>query len=1103
MKKLFTFSLFVLAITVSIHAVWADDIPDAVCGNLVQDILKNLKRSRGLCVDIACGTGQISTAIAKETDIYVHGFEDTDTLLESARKRAEKAGIYGSDIHFEKGNMAELPYPDHSIDCVIRGDMYQGGAEDINYSEIFRILAPGGIAYIGQSSHVKHRFKLTKGELTKALNKAGISTYSIVSKDGVWAVIHKKKPSGIGGWSHEIRPLGRKSNSIRANAHNLGAAQDDLAKGPFTLAFTCGPVSPGGKGASQTMNNGYFVLRWGGMRGRKTPHKLQVFNGYNGIFLWETMLQSNSGHSLISDDQYIFLVDGTDLVCFNIETGKQLWQKPPQDAAAGMTSWTVFAYADGVLTAGLDSKKSTAIKHIYAFNPMTGEKQWDKQLSAQANSMCMGKSTVFVSCTDNSLKALRVKTGAQLWSKEKVRVSCLRYWPGKNWIICGRDAYNAKDGTRVRSSINRGIIGGPYHLSGGLGRPRLGKEHYYVAGFSAVEVATQKNVGAHFSYGDPAHPKMIVPSGYNCGLGYVRCYGLTGSTHCVFTNYKGLVIGNVDSLTDETLPQFFYYDQLCRPDCDANVIAGNGRVLCPPTGCGCDLNIKTAVALAPISLKQYKREISQDIQLEKGEAYPDKVNFKPDPSAWPAFRHDSGHTGITDDTLNLPLAKRWVTTLNGTLTPPVAADGRIFVASDNHKVYGLSRKSGDIIWSFTTGGSVLRSPVYWQGRVYAGSMDGYCYCLRADTGKLIWRFRGAPVKRYFNLQGKPVSVWPVSGGVVVDNGVVNFYAGLAAADRVFVYALNAQKGTVIWGHDKAGRAVEFMPTEVINGRTIAKTGASPFGMNPWGILAANDTTLFIPLGMRPPGGIDRKSGDIKWFAHRGNSTQRSSYHIQWKGSMTGHAGGHTVVLGGKEWVFAGGHNTLSQKSQPFKVYQQNNGRQMYQDHPNLFMTKRNDPPDKWVYFRNPKPGPDFGASIANCWGQSAVTVGGYTHAPILDMNAGNTFPEGLLYNTYKHKIQNFKHVKRAQIANSKTGPPPKSDVTSFARGAVILTAQHHIVGTDGGTYIIIVKGTGQEKQSVSSLKESGSPVTDGLAVSGGNLIVSTKNSNVVCMGEAD
>jgi outer membrane protein assembly factor BamB len=106
-------------------------------------------------------------------------------------------------------------------------------------------------------------------------------------------------------------------------------------------------------------------------------------------------------------------------------------------------------------------------------------------------------------------------------------------------------------------------------------------------------------------------------------------------------------------------------------------------------------------------------------------------------------------------------------------------DNRLYVAQvDNHTIYCLDARGGEVHWSFTAGGRIDSPPtIYRKFRVLFGCADGYVYCLRASDGELVWRFRAAPEDRRMTAFEQVESVWPVHGSVLVQDGTVYCVAG--------------------------------------------------------------------------------------------------------------------------------------------------------------------------------------------------------------------------------------------------------------------------------------------------------------------------------------
>ena len=137
---------------------------------------------------------------------------------------------------------------------------------------------------------------------------------------------------------------------------------------------------------------------------------------------------------------------------------------------------------------------------------------------------------------------------------------------------------------------------------------------------------------------------------------------------------------------------------------------------------------------------------------------------------------------------------------NGGLTPPVAANGTIFVAEpDAHTVHAVSAKEGRRLWSFVADGRVDSPPTLYNGLCIFGSTDGHVYCLSAAAGQLAWRFRAAPEERHVCVMNQLESVWPVHGSVLVRHDKVYCTAGRSSHldGGIHVYALDPASGAIV------------------------------------------------------------------------------------------------------------------------------------------------------------------------------------------------------------------------------------------------------------------------------------------------------------------
>jgi len=244
---------------------------------------------------------------------------------------------------------------------------------------------------------------------------------------------------------------------------------------------------------------------------------------------------------------------------------------------------------------------------------------------------------------------------------------------------------------------------------------------------------------------------------------------------------------------------------------------------------------------------------------------------------WPTYRHDAMGSGVgaSDDSVprgNLALQWTYIP-----LHPPdpawpataeemprmhadsafhvAAAEGRVFFGSSvTDEVTALDAASGKIVWSFCTEGPVRFAPTVYNGRVYVGSDDGYVYCLKAADGTLVWKYRPGPSAEKVLGNERMISLWPVRTSVLVDQGKVYCGAGVFPYEGIYICALNADDGSIVWKNDTIGDRAH----ELAFG-----------GLTPHGYLVASPEILYVPAGRAMPAAFSRKTGEFLFWAPPG------------------------------------------------------------------------------------------------------------------------------------------------------------------------------------------------------------------------------------------
>jgi ubiquinone/menaquinone biosynthesis C-methylase UbiE len=119
----------------------APAITDAALAQRIIDALG--EEAKGAVLDVACGPGVLSAAIA-ESAREVVAFDLTAAMLEKAAQRCAAAGR--GNVSFREGNATDLPFADTAFDAVVtRLSVHHFDRPARVFTEIFRVLRPGGV----------------------------------------------------------------------------------------------------------------------------------------------------------------------------------------------------------------------------------------------------------------------------------------------------------------------------------------------------------------------------------------------------------------------------------------------------------------------------------------------------------------------------------------------------------------------------------------------------------------------------------------------------------------------------------------------------------------------------------------------------------------------------------------------------------------------------------------------------------------------------------------------------------------------------------------------------------------------------------------------
>ncbi|NLX95397.1 MAG: PQQ-binding-like beta-propeller repeat protein [Rhodopirellula sp.] len=241
---------------------------------------------------------------------------------------------------------------------------------------------------------------------------------------------------------------------------------------------------------------------------------------------------------------------------------------------------------------------------------------------------------------------------------------------------------------------------------------------------------------------------------------------------------------------------------------------------------------------------------------------------------WPTWRHDPARSAAGSEALPDRLELAWTVEMptprmawpnesrlhfDRSYEPIVVGDLLVVGSMVDGSVQALDLATGRARWRFYSEGPVRLAPVADGRRLYFGSDDGHLYCLQTEDGRLLWKVRGAPDERPARRHlgnNRLVSFWPVRGGPVLADGTVYFAAGIWPTMGVFVLAVDAQSGRVVWRNDRLG---------LIDRVRLDHNDLRQSGLSPQGYLVVQGDTLLVPNGRSMPAGLDRKTGELLYY----------------------------------------------------------------------------------------------------------------------------------------------------------------------------------------------------------------------------------------------
>jgi len=759
----------------------------------------------GLVVHLGCGDGRMTAALRASNAYVVQGLARDEAAAAKARAAIREKGVYGplSVIAFDG---KRLPYTDNLVTLLVADDL---GA--VPMAEVMRVLAPGGVAMIGGKKTVKPR------------------------------------PDAIDDWTHYLH--GPDNNAVAEDTvvaqplHVQWVGDPKWARHHNHLSSTSAAVSCGGR---------LFAIVDEGPIATLTPPaewRLVARDAFNGVVLWKRPIGPWEGYMrgfrsgpvelqrrLVAapDRVYVTLGYGKPVTALEAASGDVVRTYDETEGALEILHDAGVLY---VLAGTIDPRAyaearkrsrpspSPHRKRILAIRADSGKVLWTRDDAgtheALPDTLCAADGKVYLQNLDHVV-CLNAATGKQQWAFRRPALRNRLSWAAPTLVV--------RDGVVLSADMS----------AKGKGAKTTGDQATWKvtsspmtsdADLVALDAATGKEL-----WRCPAAQGYCAPPDVFVMGDTVWVAQAPGRNTVDFTEGRDLRTGkvtkrlNTEAAFTETQHHRCFRDKATsryiilgrtgvewidldggeplrhcwvRGACQYGVLPANGLLYTPPHACACYIQSKLSGWRALAPKRAMPSPDPDGDRLMRGKAFGEIENRKSQSANgddWPTYRHDPGRTGRTEAAVPANLASAWQRDLGGRLTSPVVAGDVLLVATvDRHTVHALDAGTGQPLWRYTAGGRIDSPPTVHAGLALFGCADGTVTALRMADGARVWRFQAAPTDRRTVCRGQVESVWPVTGSVLVRDGVVYATAGRSSYldGGMLLYRLDPATGKML------------------------------------------------------------------------------------------------------------------------------------------------------------------------------------------------------------------------------------------------------------------------------------------------------------------
>lgn len=805
-----------------------------------ESVLAGTEARRGLIVQVGAEDGSLAIGLAQAEPVVVLAVTGDAKREATVRAALVTAGVYGQATVAALVDGSRLPVRDNSAALVIADlDAKPGVSRD----ELLRVVRPLG----------------------KTWFKSG----------GVWQVATKPRSPKLDDWGQ-----------YHHDAAMSDVGTDQVAGPAYSVQWIAGP--------QEAMASGVRVFGEVCLLGAKSG--LIARDAGSGLPLWQRS-------DVVMASRYALMLDGERVYVY--PEGKNRWPAKAMLALDARTGKTLFEYSDGVTLPVPDGAPQPADKAKVA---ELSERSRDFQARLNPDG------SLLQAC-DRELAVVDAKTGKRRWAKtagedavwmhpvvvdsvvyviegKKAQSYSYTHWPSaqvdrvhsfaladgkERWTYTwpadrpAAAAYNMVPGAGRLGFVLRQPASGKGQVRALVLDAATGKETL----FGSNDVFRGEIGGGHSSaralaINDRLWLTTIISLPGSMSLTHPDDSALLDKTYGKLvrpvgcTAYRASKDWIFGSLTTYSLAsnQVVHTDAM-RTVCDVGAFPANGLSYITPNHCFCQPYLPGSMAFNP---RRFPGEESFE-RLERGPASP--ATAKPGPG-WGLYLADNRRSAWSDEGLPAQLSPAWRINLaglagptelgwsnhwyaQGPVTQPSVAEGIVAVGLTlRQQIVALDPATGKEQWRRVVDGRVDSAPTIYRGLVLAGTRNAWLYAFNRDSGELVWRFNAAPRRELIAVDGQLESPWPLFGSVNVDERGLYAVAGrhTDTDGGLWWWRLDPATGKIL-GKGRLGS--DDLKTTTYGGHN--PTQQAPTGANTPAMMMDD---RFLLAGLH----CDRKSGDL-------------------------------------------------------------------------------------------------------------------------------------------------------------------------------------------------------------------------------------------------